>query len=505
MSIRNVVAWNTMVVGCGNYGDGNEVMRLLREMLREGFLPDELTISSVISSCGYASAITETLQAHAFAPDLVAWTSLICAYAFHGLAKEATGDVYMWDGKKGKDKPLVATRMPGVKEATSVSVGETHLLLVASLYHPVYPINMIDNSQKLKSTAECLLEPRNAIQLLEIADSLGADDLKKYCEDIVMRNLDYIFSVSAHAVASASLDILASLEGLLDQRSSEAWSYRRLPTPTAILPVTIDSEEEDEKVPDSAGAKVNGESGKKGYVGIHSSGFRDFLLKPELLRAIVDSGFEHPSEVQHECIPQAIWGMGVLCQAKSGMGKTVVFVLSTLQQIDPIPGQVSALILCHTRELAYQICHESERFSTYLTDLKVVVFYVGVNIKVHKDLLKNERPQIVVGTPGRILALSRDKDLSLKNVRHFILDECDKMLESLDMRNDVQDIFKLTPHDKQVMMFSATLSKEIRPVCKKLMQDPMEIYVDDEAKLTLHGLVQHYIKLKEEEKKPEVE
>jgi len=127
MSIRNVVAWNTMIVGCGNHGDGNEVMKLLREMLREGFLPDELTISSIISSCGYASAITETLQAHAFAvklscqdflsvanslisayskcgsitsafkcfeltsqPDLVTWTSLIYAYAFHGLAEKAT-------------------------------------------------------------------------------------------------------------------------------------------------------------------------------------------------------------------------------------------------------------------------------------------------------------------------------------------------------------------------------------------------------------------------------
>ncbi|KAF7817245.1 DEAD-box ATP-dependent RNA helicase 56 [Senna tora] len=313
----------------------------------------------------------------------------------------------------------------------------------------------------------------------------------------------------------------------------------------------LDYEEEEEKAPDSVGTKVNGETAKKGYVGIHSSGFRDFLLKPELLRAIVDSGFEHPSEgklsnypynylhsidtvffgsssVQHECIPQAILGMDVICQAKSGMGKTAVFVLSTLQQIDPVAGQVAALVLCHTRELAYQICHEFERFSTYLPDLKVAVFYGGVNIKVHKDLLKNECPHIVVGTPGRILALARDKDLSLKNVRHFILDECDKMLESLDMRRDVQEIFKMTPHDKQVMMFSATLSKEIRPVCKKFMQDrgmwcewysgvavasilsvsgvggaclgPMEIYVDDEAKLTLHGLVQHYIKLKEEEK-----
>ncbi|AQK95891.1 DEAD-box ATP-dependent RNA helicase 56 [Zea mays] len=192
--------------------------------------------------------------------------------------------------------------------------------------------------------------------------------------------------------------------------------------------------------------------------------------------------------------------MDVICQAKSGMGKTAVFVLSTLQQIDPVAGQVAALVLCHTRELAYQICHEFERFSKYLPELRVAVFYGGVHIKNHKDLLKNECPHIVVGTPGRILALARDKDLPLKNVRHFILDECDKMLESLDMRRDVQEIFKMTPHDKQVMMFSATLSKEIRPVCKRFMQDPMEIYVDDEAKLTLHGLVQHYIKLSEAEK-----
>ncbi|PWA72036.1 DEAD-box ATP-dependent RNA helicase 56 [Artemisia annua] len=262
----------------------------------------------------------------------------------------------------------------------------------------------------------------------------------------------------------------------------------------------LDYDDEDEKALDTTNGKPASETVKKGYVGIHSSGFRDFLLKPELLRAIVDSGFEHPSEVQHECIPQAILGMDVICQAKSGMGKTAVFVLSTLQQIEPVAGQVAALVLCHTRELAYQICNEFERFSRYLPDLKVAVFYGGVNIKIHKELLKNECPHIVVGTPGRVLGLARDKELGLKNVRHFILDECDKMLESLDMRRDVQEIFKLTPHDKQVMMFSATLSKEIRPVCKKFMQDPMEIYVDDEAKLTLHGLVQHYIKLGEMEK-----
>merc|ERR1712146_338494 len=97
-------------------------------------------------------------------------------------------------------------------------------------------------------------------------------------------------------------------------------------------------------------------------------------------------------------------------------------------------------------------------------------------------------------------ALIGDGDLKLDKVKHFILDECDQMLEALDMRRDVQEIFKKTPREKQVMFFSATLSQEIRAVCKKFMQDPMEIYVDNESKLTLHGLQQYYVKLEEAQK-----
>lgn len=89
------------------------------------------------------------------------------------------------------------------------------------------------------------------------------------------------------------------------------------------------------------------------YTGVHSAGFKDFLLKNELNRAIVDCGFEHPSEVQQECIPQAIVGRDIICQAVSGMGKTAVFVISILQQLDENPKPNSALILCNTRELAY--------------------------------------------------------------------------------------------------------------------------------------------------------
>jgi len=261
--------------------------------------------------------------------------------------------------------------------------------------------------------------------------------------------------------------------------------------------------DEDEQTTEAPEAPVaaSGKKDVKGtYVSIHSSGFRDFLLKPELLRAIVDCGFEHPSAVQHECIPQAILGMDVICQAKSGMGKTAVFVLATLQQLEPVDGQVSVLVLCHTRELAFQISKEYDRFAKYMSSIKTAVFFGGMAIKKDQDTLKKNCPHIVVGTPGRILALTRDRSLNLKNVKHFVLDECDKMLEALDMRRDVQDIFRLTPHEKQVMMFSATLSKEVRPVCKKFMQDPMEVYVDDEAKLTLHGLRQHYVKLKDNEK-----
>lgn len=266
----------------------------------------------------------------------------------------------------------------------------------------------------------------------------------------------------------------------------------------------LDYEEEEHFEASAKGAAATKENVKKEvkgtYVSIHSSGFRDFLLKPEILRAIGDCGFEHPSEVQHECIPQAVLGMDILCQAKSGMGKTAVFVLATLQQIEPMDGQVSVIVMCHTRELAFQISKEYERFSKYMSTIKVGVFFGGLAIAKDEEVLKHNCPHIVVGTPGRILALVRSKKLILKHLKHFILDECDRMLSELDMRRDVQDIFRSTPHEKQVMMFSATLSKDIRPVCKKFMQDPMEVYVDDEAKLTLHGLQQHYVKLKDSEK-----
>jgi len=175
--------------------------------------------------------------------------------------------------------------------------------------------------------------------------------------------------------------------------------------------------------------------------------------------------------------------------------------LSVLQQLDPNTTQRPVcLVLCHTRELAFQISHEFERFKKYMAAVKVSVFYGGIPVQKHRDQLKAEVPHIVIGTPGRILQLAQEKVLNLSNIKYFVLDECDRMLEEIGMRSDVQKIFKLTPHQKQVMMFSATLSDTVRPICKKFMHNPLEIYINDGSKLTLHGLKQYYVQLEEKQK-----
>lgn len=294
--------------------------------------------------------------------------------------------------------------------------------------------------------------------------------------------------------------------------------------------------EEDEQQNDAKEKGVGEEVvGRGNYVSIHASGFRDFFLKPELLRAIGDAGFEHPSEVQHETIPHAITGVDILCQAKSGMGKTAVFVLSILQQLnvensaatasaasapkraggDTAEGTgagtaaaesaasgVVCLGLAHTRELAFQIKNEFERFSKYLKHVKCEVVYGGVPIQKNIEMLSDPKrvPSILIGTPGRVLALLKGKHLDPDKISHFVLDECDKCLEKLDMRKDVQSIFVSTPKKKQVMFFSATMGREMRAVCKRFMQNPVEVFIDDESKLTLHGLLQYYVKLAEADK-----
>ncbi|XP_046455494.1 ATP-dependent RNA helicase WM6-like isoform X10 [Daphnia pulex] len=231
-------------------------------------------------------------------------------------------------------------------------------------------------------------------------------------------------------------------------------------------PLVYEDEEATEQVATEGSGDAPSKEEVKG-ISIHSSRFQDIEFKPEILRAIVDCGFEHLSEVQRECLPQAVLGMDVLCRAKSTI----------------------------------QIYNAYECLSKHMTTIKVGVFVGGVNIRKDEEALKTNCPHIVVGTPGRLTTLLRTKRLNLCTLKHFVLDECDKMLQDTYMLRDVQEIFSNTPREKQVMIFSATLNKEIRPVCQKFMQDPTEVDVDDiESKLTLRGVQQHYVKLKDDEK-----
>ena len=210
----------------------------------------------------------------------------------------------------------------------------------------------------------------------------------------------------------------------------------------------FDEEEHNEKK-DLKEEPAGGDAAKKAVFNpIKSIGFRDFLLLPELFRALTGAGFEHPSEVQHECIPRAILGTDVLCQAKSGMGKTAVFVLACLQQLDASEVAIKILVICHTRELAYQIKYEFDRFAKFLADVKTAVVYGGTPLSKDREMLSDSCPHILIGTPGRVLGLIRSKDLKLDKVTQFVLDECDKCLDKLDMRKDVQQIFIETPKNR---------------------------------------------------------
>jgi len=158
------------------------------------------------------------------------------------------------------------------------------------------------------------------------------------------------------------------------------------------------TDDENDNKKDTNNATGNDNKG----LGLRTTGFKDFFLRPELLRAIGEAGFEHPSEVQQEAIPFCILGNDLVCQAKSGMGKTAVFVLSILHQLDFDGDKPQCLVLCHTRELAFQITKEFERLGKYFLTMKTETLYGGVPLPPQKERLTQDPPHVVVGTPGRV-------------------------------------------------------------------------------------------------------
>ena len=202
--------------------------------------------------------------------------------------------------------------------------------------------------------------------------------------------------------------------------------------------------------------------------------FRELELREEILAAVDDLGFSHPTPIQEQAIPHVLSSEGdLIASAQTGTGKTAAFGLPVLQQIQPDLRKVQSLILSPTRELALQICKDLETYAKYLDDINIVAVYGGASIEKQIKELKRGA-QIVVGTPGRTLDLIKRKKLQLSNVNWMILDEADEML-SMGFQEDLNAILAATPEEKQTLVFSATMPPAMVKMAKTYMHDPAEI------------------------------
>ena len=228
--------------------------------------------------------------------------------------------------------------------------------------------------------------------------------------------------------------------------------------------------------------------------------FDQLEIKEKLLRGVYAYGFEKPSVIQHKAIPVLSSGKDVIAQAQSGTGKTGAFSIGSLNNIDESVKETQVLILSPTRELADQTFSVIQELSSYtdITSLKVVG---GTRVsECIQDLRK--APQVIVGTPGRVLDMIQKKELFTNKIKTFVIDEADEML-SQGFQEVIHNIFSFVPKTTQVGLFSATFPDELLVLSKEFMNEPEQILVQKES-LTLEGISQYYINVKHHQWKYDV-
>ncbi len=220
-------------------------------------------------------------------------------------------------------------------------------------------------------------------------------------------------------------------------------------------------------------------------------------IKKEIEQAIKEMGFVTMTSIQEQTIPLLLQGKDVIGNSHTGTGKTAAFGIPILEMIDFDSNQIQALIITPTRELAVQITRELNKIGTYIKNCRIVSVYGGEIItRQFKELRKN--PQIVVGTPGRMIDHIKRKTINLENLKYFILDEADEMLK-MGFIDDIETIFNSTPEEKQTLMFSATMPKTIITLAKKYMNNP-EVITSVGSDRTNQDVSQYYYKVKRENK-----
>jgi superfamily II DNA/RNA helicase len=197
--------------------------------------------------------------------------------------------------------------------------------------------------------------------------------------------------------------------------------------------------------------------------------FSDLNVEPEIVEALAIYGLEEPTEIQIAAIPLIQKGFDVIGQSKTGSGKTAAFAVPMLEKIDERVNKPQALVLSPTRELAQQIAEEFVKFSRFKR-LNIVCVYGGVSLE--PQITKLRRAHIVVGTPGRTLDHIRRRTLDLRNVKLFVLDEIDRMLD-MGFIEDVETVIRALPKEKerQMLFFGATLSNDILNLANKFSKN----------------------------------
>ena len=203
--------------------------------------------------------------------------------------------------------------------------------------------------------------------------------------------------------------------------------------------------------------------------------FADLGLKAPILEALTDLGYEKPSPIQAECIPHLLDGRDVLGMAQTGSGKTAAFSLPLLNNIDPELRAPQILVLAPTRELAVQVAEAMTEFSKHMRGVNVVALYGGQRYDVQLRALR-QGPQIVVGTPGRLLDHLKRGTLDLSKLSGLVLDEADEMLR-MGFIEDVETIMAQIPEGHQTALFSATMPEAIRRITRRFMKEPQEVRI----------------------------
>ncbi|MGD8621829.1 MAG: DEAD/DEAH box helicase, partial [Anaerolineales bacterium] len=205
--------------------------------------------------------------------------------------------------------------------------------------------------------------------------------------------------------------------------------------------------------------------------------FTDFNLSEPLLRAVRDKGFQKPTQVQEQAIPAALEARDVLGTAQTGTGKTVAFLLPSLQHM--LKGKASKnprmVVLAPTRELAVQIAEEANDLSKH-THLRVLAVYGGTSIRDQSQDLRRG-VDLIVATPGRLLDQMRRGNISFKNLQILVLDEADRMLD-MGFIPDIEEIVQRMPKKRQTMLFSATMPQAIVSLTYQFLDDPVRVEID---------------------------